>query len=264
VTRKNFRKIVQLSSLGLIFLIPLMNKTGITIVTGTLYSLAIGPVWITDPVIGLQVFLSTMKPDVKLFLSLLTPIAFALVLGRVFCSWVCPQNTLSELFDTIAGWTGIRRLFAPKPSPVPRYVLLGSVLLATLILKFPVVSLLSAPGIISVQSANLVYGTGIGIELGLIAMIAMIELVVLRRAWCNYFCPVGGFLGLLRVRWTMKIDFSESKDRACGGCLACADACGLGLDPMGKRVYPLCHNCGDCVAACESMKGSANPLRFTF
>ena len=264
MTRKIARKTVQLSSIGLLFLVPFLNRKGITAITGSLYSLAVGPVWLTDPVIGVQTILTTMRLDATLLLSLLIPVGLALVLGRVFCSWVCPQNTLSELFDAFANRTGIRRLFTLPFTPIVRYAVLVLVLLASLVLRFPVVSLLSAPGIISVQAANLVYEAAVGLELGLIVVIAVLELFIVRRVWCNHLCPVGGFLGLLRNRSTMKVVFSEDESRACGRCRVCIDACGLGLDPMEGRVYPFCHNCGDCIAACEGVKGSENPLQFRF
>jgi len=264
MTRKTVRKIVQLSSIGLLFLVPFLNRKGITAVTGTLYSLAVGPVWLTDPVIGVQTVLTTMRLDATLLLSLLIPGGLALVLGRVFCSWVCPQNTLSELFDAIARRIGIRRIFTLPFTPVLRYTVLILVLLASLAMRFPVVSLLSAPGIISIQAANLVYEATVGLELGLILVIAVLELFIVRRVWCNHLCPVGGFLGLLRSRSTMKVVLSEDASRACGRCRVCSDACGLGLDPMEGRVYPFCHNCGDCIAACEGVKGSENPLQFRF
>jgi ferredoxin-type protein NapH len=264
MTRKFARKTVQLSSIGLLFLVPFLNRKGITAISGTLYSLAVGPVWLTDPVIGVQTILTTMRVDATLLLSLLIPVGLALVLGRVFCSWVCPQNTLSELFDALAKRTGIKRLFTLPFTPIVRYTVLVLVLLASLVLRFPVVSLLSAPGIISVQAANLVYEAAVGLELGLVVMIAVLELFIVRRVWCNHLCPVGGFLGLLRNRSTMKVVFSEDVSRACGRCRGCIDACGLGLDPIEGRVYPFCHNCGDCIAACEGVKGSENPLQFRF
>jgi len=264
VSRKNVRTLVQAASLVLIFLIPFLNRKGITAIAGTLYSLAVGPVWITDPVIGVQTILATMSLDTKLLLSILIPGSVALTWGRVFCSWICPQNMISELFDALAEKTGIKRLFNPVPSPIPRFAVLAVALLATLSLKFPVVSLLSAPGIISVQAANLVYDAAVGAELGLIVMIALFELFIVRRIWCNHVCPVGGFLVLLRFKRTMKVTFSKSEERPCDGCGVCVETCRLGLDPMGKKLYPLCHNCGDCIAACEGVKGSANPLRFTF
>ncbi len=146
MTRKIARKTVQLSSIGLLFLVPFLNRKGITAITGTLYSFAVGPVWLTDPVIGVQTILTTMRLDATLLLSLLIPVGLALVLGRVFCSWVCPQNTLSELFDALANRTGIRRLFTLPFTPIVRYTVLVLVLLASLVLRFPVVSLLPRPG----------------------------------------------------------------------------------------------------------------------
>jgi ferredoxin-type protein NapH len=262
--RTKARKIVQLSSVGMIVLIPLLNKHGISVVTGTLYSLAVGPVWITDPVIAVQTVLTTFAVDRTLLLSVVIPVVLALVLGRVFCSWVCPQNAISELFDLIAGKTGIRRLFRPKLSPFPRYAVLALVLVATRAFGLPVVSLLSAPGIISVQTAKFLYEGAVGMELVLIGVIVVFELVVVRRVWCNHLCPVGGFLGILRTRKTMKVLFAEDSARTCGRCGACTDVCRLGLAPLSGNIYPFCHNCGDCVAACEGIKGMANPLRFTF
>ena len=78
---KRIRKAVQLCVLAMLVLIPVLNKAGITVVSGTLYSLAIGPVWITDPLIGLQTYLTTRSPDVKLLLSVLLPLLATLALG---------------------------------------------------------------------------------------------------------------------------------------------------------------------------------------
>jgi Fe-S-cluster-containing dehydrogenase component len=62
----------------------------------------------------------------------------------------------------------------------------------------------------------------------------------------------------------MKIAFAPDARRPCGKCLACADACRLGLDPMQEGLYPQCHNCGACVEACRAMKADKKPLAFKF
>ena len=260
---KLLRRIIQLLSLALLIAIPLLNLRGIDILMGSLYSLAIGPIWITDPLSGLQVMLTTLTADTTLLLSMLLPVAFALVFGRVFCGWMCPQNLLSEIADYIRSKIGFDRPAKLPPSSMPRYVVLAIMLTLTLILGFPAANLISAPGIISVQISEFIMAGTAGIELLLIGAIILMEFFVIRRVWCNNICPIGGFLGIFRTAKTMKVVYQTETD-LCIKCGACVKACQLGLNPMGGKIYPLCHNCGDCIAACERATDKKNPLSFRF
>jgi ferredoxin-type protein NapH len=258
------RRIVQTLTLLLLVLIPFLSKKGISFVAGSLYSLSIGPVWITDPLIGAQTILTTMTIDRVLLLSILIPLVLTLALGRVFCGWVCPQNTLSEFADRAAEKFGFLRPVTSTPTARPRYTILAVILVLLPLTGIPLASLLSAPGIISVQVAQFVTEQIVGLELALIGIIILVELFLVRRAWCNYLCPVGSFLGLFRFKRTMKVVFAEDAEHVCGKCLACSQACRLGLDPMKGSLYPQCHNCGACIDACERMRAGKKPLEFRF
>lgn len=258
-----FRRITQGLTLLLIIVVPVLNMKGITAVTGTLYSMAFGPVQITDPLSGFQVLITSATWDRVLLLSMLLPVFIALAFGRVFCGWICPQNTFSEFFDFASRKLKLKRLFNPPPSAKWRYGTLIVLLALTLGLRFPVANLISAPGIISVQATKMIYEAAVGPESGLIGLIIIAELFLIRRGWCNYVCPVGGFLGIFRFRKTMRVVYNEDTEHVCGRCYECVRACGLGLDPMNGKIYPLCHNCGDCVTACEKIKPEANPLFFS-
>ncbi len=264
MTLKRARKIVQALTIVLIVVVPLLNKKGITIVSGTLYSLAIGPVWITDPLIGMQTILTTLTMDTALLLSMLIPVVLTLALGRVFCGWVCPQNTISEFVDFAAEKFGLKRPFGKNTTAVPRYAVLVAILVLTPLAGIPLASLLSAPGIISVQVAKFIYEGIVGLELGLIGVIVICELFFVRRVWCNYLCPIGSFSGIFRFGKTLKVVFAEDAEHICGKCLACVEACQLGLNPVEGGIYPQCHNCGACIAACDGIKGDKRPLVFKF
>jgi ferredoxin-type protein NapH len=205
-----------------------------------------------------------MTMDRKLLLSMALPVVLALALGRVFCGWACPQNTISELVDLAATKFGIKRPFGKRTTAATRYVVLVAILIGTPLVGLPLASLLSAPGIISVQVAKLIYEGTLGLELGLVALIVILELFLVRRGWCNYVCPVGSFLGIFRFKKTMKVVFAEDGEHVCGKCLACVDACGLGLNPMEAGIYPQCHNCGECVAVCGNIKAEKKTLSFKF
>lgn len=261
---KIFRRITQILTIFLIIAIAVLNKKGITVINGSLYSLAIGPVWITDPLSGFQVVVSTLSADSTLLLSMLIPIVLVLVFGRVFCGWMCPQNTLSEFFDYVSRRLRLKRLFSAPPSIMPRYIILIALLVLVPLVGFPVANLLSAPGIISVQITKYIYEGIVGIESALVGIIVVSEVFFVRRVWCNYICPVGSFLGLFRFNKTMKVVYKEDAEHICGKCLECVKACQLGLNPMEEKIYPLCHNCGDCIVACEEIKDKGKPLLFKF
>lgn len=257
-----FRRAVQIATIALIVLIPVLNKKGITVIAGTLYSLAAGPVWITDPLSGVQVIITTLAADKQLLLSLIIPVVFAFVFGRAFCGWFCPQNTISEFFDYLSSKAGIKRLFHPKPSAIPGYAVLIVLLLLTFMAGIPLANLVSAPGIISVQAIRYVYENALGIELGLIGIIVLSEAFLVRRLWCKYLCPQGSLLGIFRSGKTMKVVFKEDEKHACKKCFECVKACQFGLNPVEGNIYPLCTNCGECVAACERMEGKGKTLSF--
>lgn len=259
----SIRRTVQVCLLLLLFVVPLLNQHGITFLNGTLYSFAIGPLWVTDPAIGLQTLFTTRALDMTLLLSLLLPVALALACGRVFCGWLCPQNFISELADAVADRLKIRRILHPAPTSKPRFVMIGSILLLAALVGLPLVSLLSAPGILSVQAARVVLEKTVGAEMALVGLIVVGELFLVRRVWCNFLCPVGTVLGFFRVRRTMKVVFSEEDGRHCTRCHACAQACQLGLDPVAGGLYPQCHNCGACIEACKSDL-NCKPLFFQF
>jgi len=258
------RRTVQILSLVAMVAVPLLNRRGLTAVSGSFYSVSLGPLMLTDPLIAIQSLLATLRFDTVLLASALIPAGLALILGRVFCGWVCPQNTLSELFDAAGNRLGVSRFFAPTPAPLARYAVLVVILAATLLCGFPLASLLSAPGIISVQTARLIYEGAVGLELALIGTIIVAELFLVRRVWCNHFCPVGSTLGLFRSKRTLRVALSEDQEHACIHCRECAKACQLGLNPMAGEVAPQCHNCGACIDVCRQMAGERRPLSFRF
>ena len=258
------RRTVQILSLAAMVAVPLLNSRGVSAVSGSFYSVEIGPLLLTDPLIALQPLLATMTIDTTLLDSALIPVGLALVFGRVFCGWVCPQNTLSELFDAAGSRLGVRRFFTATTGPLVRYTVLAVILAVTLLYGFPMASLLSAPGIISVQTARLIYERTVGLELALIGLIILVEFFLVRRVWCNHLCPVGSMLSLFRSKRTMRVVMAEEGEDVCIHCRECAKACQLGLNPMAGGVVPQCHNCGACIDACRKITGERGPLSFRF
>lgn len=153
------RSAVQVFSLLFLFAVPVLNLLGVHTILGTLYSLSVGGLDITDPLMALQTILLTEQIYLPLLLGVILPVLLAFVFGRVFCSWMCPQNTLSEWLDALLKrfwkepWQQAhRRPIVKNPPPLVYWAVFAALLIATLLASFPLLSYFSLPGIISSAS----------------------------------------------------------------------------------------------------------------
>ncbi len=254
------RKAVQILSVLFLIAVPVLNWMGIHAILGTLYSISIGELDIVDPAMAFQTILLTREVYGPLLVAILVPIGLALVFGRVFCSWICPHNTISEWLDALHLRLSKKRWREAHPArvqvnphPVYTWGLLGVLALLMMVLGFPLLSYLSMPGIISSQISQAILGMGIGLELGLVVLVLVIEFVLFRRVWCAFLCPVGAVLSMFRTRYTLRVHHDAARCDCRQGSEPCHYLCPLDLAPKHAHLYPNCFNCGICVAMCEKL-----------
>jgi ferredoxin-type protein NapH len=246
------RRSSQLGILGLFVLGPL---AGIWVVKGNLSaSMTLGVLPLTDPMLLLQSVLSGNLPTLMGAIGALIVLVFyALVGGRVFCSWVCPVNLVTDL----AAWLG-RRLglrAGAKLSRDLRYWLLGLVLL-----------LPAATGVIAWEYINpvsmlhrgLIFG--MGLAWAILLGVFLLDLMVAKQGWCGHLCPVGAFYGLLGAKALVRVS-AVGRD-ACDNCMDCFAVCpepqvikpalkgaATGRTPVILDIN--CTNCGRCIDVCS-------------
>ncbi|MHC1737697.1 MAG: 4Fe-4S binding protein [Ignavibacteriaceae bacterium] len=253
-----YRKGVQLFSLFFLFLIPLLVVNQFYGIIGNMYSITIFGIDIVDPAMGLQSLILGGEIVWVVVIGVIIPVVLALIFGKVFCSWMCPFNTISEYWQQL-----MRKLFPNRWRKVQReaakenpklwiyWVLLIVLFLLSLLVGFPVITFLSAPGIISSEISHLLMGMGLGLEILVIFGIIIVEGFLLKRYWCKYICPVGGVLGIFRTPKTLRINHNESNCSCGGNTEPCGTSCPLGLAPKYEGLYPYCYNCGLCIKTCE-------------
>ncbi|MGA7979427.1 MAG: quinol dehydrogenase ferredoxin subunit NapH [Chromatiaceae bacterium] len=246
------RRLSQLGILGLFLLGPL---AGIWVVKGNLSaSMTLDVLPLADPMLLLQSMLSGNLPVLSGAIGALIVLGFyALVGGRVFCSWVCPVNPITDL----AAWLR-RRLdlrASAKLSRNLRYWMLGLVLL------LPAVT-----GVIAWEYVNpvsmlhrgLIFGMGFAwvVLLG----VFLLDLFVAKHAWCGHLCPVGAFYGLVGAKAVIRV--SAARRDACNDCMDCFAVCPEpqvikpALKGASKGTSPVildinCTNCGRCIDVCS-------------
>jgi len=245
------RRISQLGILALFLLGPL---AGIWIVKGNLASsLTLDVLPLTDPLVLLQVFVSGHLPESAALIGASIVLAFYLLVGgRVYCSWVCPVNIVTDTAEWLRRKLKIKN--SANFSSKTRYWLLGGILLVAAISGSVAWELINP---VSMVYRGLIFG--MGLAWGVVAAVFLLDLFVGRRAWCGRLCPVGAFYGLLGEGAVLRI--SAARREQCDDCMDCFAICPEhqvirpALKGADKGVGPVitdgnCTNCGRCIDVC--------------
>jgi len=250
--------------------VPLFNMRNITVISGNLLSLDFCGLTFVDPLAFLQT-LAGGRPTAEAVTGAVLVLLIALLLGRVFCGWMCPYGLASELFFAMRGKqrahkktqrarihdAGIRP-FAARAS-----VAVFGLLAVLLFFPEPYLNQLSMPGW---YTRAMQHAAFFGLPLyGALLFFAMplLEGFIGSRIWCRYLCPQSVLLSLFAApaRPGLRLRFARQQCTCAGLERPCLAACSLALNPreitFGQRLD--CTNCGDCVDACR-LRGKA--LRF--
>ena len=276
---RTIRRISQIAFLGL-FLYLILK---------TVYPLKSGlPVDLfarLDPLVAGATMLASRSFIRPMLLSLVI-IGMTLVLGRVFCGWICPMGTTLDASDRVF-FRGKRRRNEPRFLSFKYYVLIALAVSALFsmqavylldplsLLNRTVVLVFVAPiQIIPRALYHLAYtwsGNGLFMWLSdhisawpsvagpqfyfrqaFIVMAVFVGIVSLnsisRRFWCRNLCPLGALLGLLSFVPVLRRVVGD-----CNDCTRCATDCKMAAIPENARLTRTteCIECFNCVSVCN-------------
>ena len=218
---------------------------------GTIWSARLFGVSLSDPLAGAEAIISSRSFYKPMLWSLLIPVAVTVLLGRVFCAWICPMNTLLEVVDKCRRLLRIAEIRERdvKFSLKNKYLILAVVLGLVGVTGVPFVALFYPPAVMSREVHLFVFGSTVGIGAYVILAICAIELFVSKRWWCRYICPGGALYSLLGRFRVVRV---ERDDNKCVHCGECVRVCQFDLRPMLVQITGMeCTNCGTCVKACD-------------
>ncbi len=176
--------------------------------------------------------------------------AASVLLGRVFCGYLCPVHLLLEGVERLREL--ISRLFGVRLHDVQfrhrtKYLVLAAGLVLTAVAGVQLLPLIYPPRVLAQEVFMAAFYGALGWGIWLLGFIVVFEILVSRRWWCRYICPGGALWSLLgRFRLVRIHKDADTCDR-CGDCIG---ACPFGLNPMVEDPGQECDNCGLCRRAC--------------
>jgi len=239
-----------------------------------------------DPLIFLTTVLATRAQEIPaaFFLSL-TVIVLTVVLGRIFCGWICPLGTLNNMAGSLK-----KRRTRQLPFYMHRvkYYILIAILVSSvftlqlagildpiaLIIRsfslsiYPLINygaraffdgLYNAdiPGVVHVSEYIYSFMKKVilsfqqpyyhqGVLIGVIFLTIIGLNLLEKRFWCKYLCPLGALLGLLSRYSVLKRQVSEG----CTSCGMCDTVCQGAAFPENREEWSkteclACFNCDD-------------------
>lgn len=211
-----------------------------------------------------------------------TLVVVTLLLGRVYCSVICPLGVMQDVVSWLSGrrkGKKYRFTYSPAVSWL-RYGALGVFVTALIAGVGSLVALLapySAYGRIAQNLLAPLWGWGNNIlaylaeradsyafyetevwikslPVFIIAVVSFVVIVVLAwrggRTYCNTICPVGTVLGFLS-RYSLFRPVIDTEK--CNGCTLCSRRCKAScIDAKAHRIdYSRCVTCMDCIDTCR-------------
>lgn len=237
-------------------------------------ALPIGTLCVLCPVGFTQIAAASGAIPWGLVPGVLAVLAIVFLLGRVFCSWVCPTQLLKNIFGGhkprgILGRSGE----VAKPAHTcstcgstgslkTQGIVLGVLLIVSFIVKFPVFCLFCPIGLVfgTLWAFNRVFVLlQPGWELIIFPLMLIAELFLFKK-WCAAICPLGFFFGLM-AKARAKLGFGVRPRANCETCIApegcrtCSTVCPEDIDVSTNNSAAIlqdCSLCGDCTENCPT------------
>jgi len=246
------RRVVQLGILALFMLGPI---AGFTILKGNLSSsLFMEVIPMSDPLLFLQMMAAGFfGVGSSLIIGAALVLAFYLLVGgRVFCSWVCPVNMVTDSAHWLRRKIGIKG--GTKLSPQIRYWMLGLIIVVASLTGSLAWEMVNP---VSMLHRGLIFGFGFGwaVVLG----VFLYDVFVARHGWCGHLCPMGAFYAVVGSVAPVRVLTPRRLD--CDDCMECYEVCPepqvlppalkgakTGLPPVILSAE--CTNCGRCIDIC--------------
>lgn len=187
--------------------------------------------------------------------------ASAIIHGRIYCSYACPQMIFSEWSLSVEAWGKRTAQKALKASSAALREAAGKALfyavlaLASVFLAFVFTSYFIEPTDLLRRLLHFDLATVGGITGAVTTVFTFLDFTLVRQKFCTTVCPYGYIQGMLQDQHTLLVSYQdgEGEARDCIDCKKCVRVCEMGIDIRNSPFQIECVHCGDCIDACEDV-----------
>ena len=216
----------------------------------------------------------------RALISFLAIVAVVIVLGRVFCAWICPMPFMQKILPGF----GSKKEGAPasdkpcasseacgsactacKPNKFKldsRHGVLLGALGSAAVFGFPVFCLICPVGLTfaTVYLVMRLFAFGETTWTVIVVPLLLVLEVVFLRKWCSKICPLGALMSLISgANTTLRPTIDDSKClHATKGieCQVCARSCPQNINIRKPELSPVslnnCTKCRECAECCPA------------
>lgn len=187
-------------------------------------------------------------------------VAMALLYGRVYCGYLCPQTIFSEAaqsWERRVGKFVTRKFIAWPPARrklAERVVSLAGLSVASVFLAFIFISYFVEPRDLLSRLIALDIQTAGGIAGAVVTLITFLDFAFVRQTFCTTVCPYGYLQGMLVDKNSLLVQYRDPQ-HACIECKKCVRVCPMDIDIRDSPFQMECTHCGECVDACTDVLG---------
>jgi len=165
-----------------------------------------------------------------------------LLVGRLYCGWLCPFGALQELLGRLKVKMGLSS-GKERYLRYVKYLLLWGFLFVALMWRNPSLADYEPFATLFTLRGSFLRWLYVGLVLG--------PAVFFPRLWCRYLCPSGAALASISCLAWRKLQVT----RGCQGCRRCVEVCPVGAieitsEGRARINFPECIQCNRCLEVC--------------
>lgn len=223
--------------------------TAATSNNGSLWAFTILGVPLSDPLGLLSEIINSVKFPLKYFFGALIPFGVVLLLGRVFCAWLCPMTVLYS----VTGWMRSMAdrwhvpLMSVKLEKKTRVIVFWSGLLLSYFFGAWVWHFVLPYISFTHEIFSWIVFSSVTVGFYFLIALLVLDIGLIPGQFCKAVCPTGFLLSYLGKFSILRL--KANKSNCPKSCSMCAKVCPEDLFAKEGRLYS-CHLCMKCVDNC--------------
>jgi cytochrome c oxidase accessory protein FixG len=187
-------------------------------------------------------------------------VAMALIYGRIYCGYLCPQTIFSEAAQWWEARVSrfVKKRWAGAPAArlrlAERLIGLAGVAVASVFLAFVFISYFVEPRDLLARLLSFDIQTAAGISGAVVTLITFLDFAFVRQKFCTTVCPYGYLQGMLVDKNSLLVHYRD-EEKSCIQCKKCVRVCPMGIDIRDSAKQIECVHCGECIDACVDVLG---------